>query len=569
MKRLLNAFFILTLASLPRPVFGQAPPPENVKVFTYKKTKQAELTIHVHFPPGWTKEDRRPAIVFFFGGGFKTGNVNAFTPQATYFASRGMVAARADYRVKDRHGVEPDACVEDGKSTVRWLRENSSMLGLDPTRLVASGGSAGGYIAAACAFPGLDAEGEDLKVSTKPDALVLFNPFLPPANENSKWKINPTGQLTRETPPTLILFGTRDNLLKRGEEFMARSKEFGHRTEMFLAEGAGHGFFHQPPWRQRTLKRTDEFLESLGYLKGKPTVDLQNTGFSGRPAPQPRPPIPPPTQKDVRYGPYPRNVLDFWQAPSDKPTPLLVSIHGGGFVAGEKSVAPQLLKECLDTGISVAAICYRYSTQAIAPAPFQDGARAVQFLRSKAREWKIDPKRVAATGGSAGAGISLWLAFHDDMADPRSDDPVLRQSTRLSCAAVFNGQTSYDPRFIRKLFPGKDVYKIGALRQLFGVDLNDLDNLPPEKYRLFEEVSALTHLTRDDPPVLLSYSRPMDAEVTDTGVGIHHPLFGKALKEKMDALGIPCELYAGGKRIGGGTPMTTIDFLKEHLGVKK
>jgi hypothetical protein len=247
----------------------------------------------------------------------------------------------------------------------------------------------------------------------------------------------------------------------------------------------------------------------------------------------------------------------------------LVSIHGGGFVAGNKSVQPQLLKDCLGSGISVAAINYRYSTQAIAPAPFQDGARAVQFLRSKYMEWNIDPKRIAATGGSAGAGISLWLGFHDDMADPKSNDPILRQSTRLTCMAVFDGQTSYDPRFIRKLFPGKDIYKISALRQLFGVDLNKLDDLPGEKYKLFEEVSAINHLTKDDPPVLLSYSRPIDTEITSQGIGIHHPLFGKVLKEKMDELKIPCEVNAAGKRIDGGTPTRTIDFLKEHFDMKK
>jgi acetyl esterase len=279
--------------------------------------------------------------------------------------------------------------------------------------------------------------------------------------------------------------------------------------------------------------------------------------------------LPAPTFANVAYGPHERNVLDFWQAKSEQPTPVLVSIHGGGFVAGNKSIQPQLLNACLNSGISVAAINYRYSAQAIAPAPFQDGARAVQFLRSKAKDWNIDPTRFAATGGSAGAGISLWLGFHKDMADPKSDDPVLRQSTRLSCMVVFEGQTSYDPRFIRTLFPGKDIYKIGALARLFGVDLNKLDDLPAEKYRLFEECSPITHVTKDAPPVLLVYNNPIDAEITNQGIGIHHPLFGKALKEKMDALDIPCEVIAAGKRVGGGTPTKPIDFLIENLGVKK
>lgn len=283
---------------------------------------------------------------------------------------------------------------------------------------------------------------------------------------------------------------------------------------------------------------------------------------------QPKQKLPAPTFADIKYGPHERNVLDFWQANSDHPTPVLVSIHGGGFLFGNKSVQPQLLKSCLDSGISVAAINYRYSTQAIAPASFQDGARAVQFLRSMAKEWHIDPTRFAATGGSAGAGISLWLGFHKDMADPKSDDPILRESTRLTCMVVFQGQTSYDPRFIRKLFPGKDVYKERALGRLFGVDPNKLDELPKEKYELFEECSPITHVTKDAPPVLLIYGIAMDAEITNQGIGIHHPLFGKALKEKLDALGVPCEVVAAGKRLGGGTPTRPIDFLKEQLGSK-
>jgi acetyl esterase/lipase len=299
------------------------------------------------------------------------------------------------------------------------------------------------------------------------------------------------------------------------------------------------------------------------------TALILTAGASSQDKSQPQTKLPQPTHPDVKYGPHERNVLDFWQADSKQPTPVLVSIHGGGFQSGNKSVSPQLLKECLASGISVAAITYRLSNQAIAPAQFHDSARAIQFIRYKAKEWNIDPKRIAATGGSAGAGISLWLGFHDDLADPKNADPVLRQSTRLACMAVFEGQTSYDPRFIRKLFPGKDVYKHPALAKLFGVDLNKLDELPAEKYRLFEEVSPLPHLTKDSPPVLLAYRNPMDAEITNLGIGIHHPLFGKVLKEKMDALKIPCELIAANQRYGGGSPMTTMNFLREHLGVKK
>ena len=284
---------------------------------------------------------------------------------------------------------------------------------------------------------------------------------------------------------------------------------------------------------------------------------------------QEKPKLPEPTYKDVKYGPHPtKNLLDFWQAPAKQPTPLLVAIHGGGFSQGVRGVRADVLDDCLKSGISVAAISYRLTEQAIAPACFHDSARAVQFLRHKAEEWNVDPKRVAAAGPSAGGGISLWLAFHDDLADAKSGDPVLRQSTRLTCAVGFNAQTSYDPRFIRTLFPEHDVYKIQNLAYLFRVNLDDVDKLPAEKLKLFEEVSPLNHLTKDDPPVLLSYKSDFDARVTTAGIGIHHPRFGKALKEKMDELKIPCELDAGGKRFDGGRPVATIEFLKTYFGIR-
>jgi acetyl esterase len=282
----------------------------------------------------------------------------------------------------------------------------------------------------------------------------------------------------------------------------------------------------------------------------------------------PQSPAQKPTYPDVKYGHYARNVMDVWLAKSDKPTPVLVSIHGGGFRHGDKGIGTRLLSECLKSGISVVAITYRFSDEAIAPAQFLDSARAIQFIRSKANEWNLDPTRIAATGGSAGAGISLWLGFHDDLADPKSADPVLRQSTRLTCMAVYNGQTSYDPRFIRDLFPGKDTYKHSALAQLFGVDLNTLDDLPQEKYKLFEEVSALPHLTKDDAPALLVYTTTMDAPITDQNIGIHHPKFGKVLKEKMDALGIECQVHPGIQQSSEEWATLVLEFIKKHFGMK-
>ncbi len=273
---------VLTFLGLAGPAFAEDP---AARSFTYKKTKQADLQIHIHYPPDWKKDDKRPAIVFFFGGGWTNGKVEQFEPQAGYLAGRGMVAARADYRVKSRHDVTPDACVEDARSAVRWLRQNAAMLGIDPERIVASGGSAGGHIAACTACPGLDAEGEDPKVSSKPNALLLFNPVLRfdgvpdlmariKNDEKLGKALSPTLHLAKDTPPTLLLYGKDDRLLKQGEEFMEKSKEVGHQADLFLAEGVGHGFFNKSPWQEKTLLRADEFLESLGYLKGKPTIKV-------------------------------------------------------------------------------------------------------------------------------------------------------------------------------------------------------------------------------------------------------------------------------------------------------
>jgi uncharacterized protein (TIGR03067 family) len=150
-------------------VWKQERPNHVVRTVTYKKTKETDLALHVHFPTDWKKEDKRPAIIFFYGGGWVAAIPRHFGPEAEHLASRGMVAARADYRAKELHGVTPDQCVQDAKSAIRWLRQNAGMLGVDPDRIVAAGDSAGGHIAA-CAgcCPGLEAAGENLTISSQP-----------------------------------------------------------------------------------------------------------------------------------------------------------------------------------------------------------------------------------------------------------------------------------------------------------------------------------------------------------------------------------------------------------------
>jgi acetyl esterase/lipase len=284
---------------------------------------------------------------------------------------------------------------------------------------------------------------------------------------------------------------------------------------------------------------------------------------------------PRPDRPDLRYGPFERNVLDLWKAPlrpdDPKPSPLVVFFHGGGFVGGDKrSIPGWLVERCLARGISVASANYRLSTQAPYPAPMHDGARVIQFLRSRSSELGIDPTRIAACGNSAGAGISLWVGLHDDLADPASSDPVLRQSSRLSCMGVVGAQSSYDPRFIKQLIGGR-AHEHVALRPLFGV-ASESDADSDRAHRLYEESAPINHVSRGDPPVLMFYSEP-DAPLPANarpGEGIHHPRFGAALKAKLDPLGIECTVrhhddYRTRENPDQAMYADLVDFFARHL----
>lgn len=285
----------------------------------------------------------------------------------------------------------------------------------------------------------------------------------------------------------------------------------------------------------------------------------QITAAKGQAKPAAKPAIEP-TFADVPYGSHPRQVLDFWKAESDKPTPLVLFIHGGGWSAGDKSNLGTIrLKDLLDQGISVAAINYRLIQQAdeagINPPvqwPLEDAARSLQFLRSKAAEWNIDKVRIGATGGSAGGASSLWLAMHDDMANPNSDDPVARESTRLFCAAVVGAQTTLDPKQTRAAMPNM-IYgghafgfrKPGQPRDgEFQAFLEHRDDVLP----WIKEYSPLEHASADDPPLFLDYPAqdkpPVKGETQKDPT--HSALLGVLLKERLDPLGVEARLsYPG------------------------
>lgn len=280
---------------------------------------------------------------------------------------------------------------------------------------------------------------------------------------------------------------------------------------------------------------------------------------------------PAPTAKDVPYGQHGRQRLDFWMADPARfegARPLLVFIHGGGFVVGGKhEIDGRVVRWALDEGISVAAINYRSAERHPFPAPMHDAARAVQFLRWKAPIWNLDTERVGAYGGSAGAGIALWLGFHDDLADPASDDPVARQSTRLKAVGAWAGQTTYDPTVIREWLGGR-AWEHSSLVKLFGLESVEQIDQPGPHREAFVEASPINHLTSDDPPVYLLYNEPDFAPLPlnwRPGRGIHHPIFGHRLAERMKLLGLLCiEVHDSDPRTGNASrPM--FEFLSQQL----
>jgi acetyl esterase/lipase len=267
--------------------------------------------------------------------------------------------------------------------------------------------------------------------------------------------------------------------------------------------------------------------------------------------------LPSPTHANVSYGTHERHVLDFWQAKSDTTAPLLLFIHGGGWAGGEKTDLPvKLLDAMLTNGISVASINYRYSTTAILPAPVHDAAKAVQFLRNKASEWKLDPQRFGAYGISAGATTSLWLAYHDDLGPP---------STRLSVAVALSPQTCLEPQIITK-WVGDEVLKHPMIARAVGLKKGESLTQPkPEWIKLLHEFSAITHVSAGDPPVMIQNPRVDPLPATSAGSAIHHAIFGMKLKAKADAAGVTCILRLQDQP---GTTPEPEAFLIQHLKAK-
>ena len=256
----------------------------------YKKIGDVTLKIDIFEPKAKNPAKKYPSVVFFFGGGWTNGLPKQFYRHCDYLATRGMIAMSADYRVRSRQPeTTPIECVKDAKSALRWVRANAARLGVDPTRLAAGGGSAGGHLAAALATsPGVEESGDDDAVSPLPNAILLFNPFIgksdisdDPRLATFPKSITPLLNIKAGVPPAIVFLGSNDQVIPvaTAKEFQSKIQAAGARCEIRVYEGQTHGFFNYErsnhEYFTKTLIETDKFLASLGWLEGPPTLQAK------------------------------------------------------------------------------------------------------------------------------------------------------------------------------------------------------------------------------------------------------------------------------------------------------
>jgi acetyl esterase/lipase len=267
---------------------------------TYKRVGDRELKLLIDKPAAWKTGAGLPAVVYYFGGGWVGGRPGQFMPQSEYLATRGVVGIRVEYRVIPKgDSGPPTICVNDAKSAMRYVRGHAKELGVDPKRIAAAGGSAGGHLAAATALlPGLDDPADDVAVSARPDALILFNPVM--NNGPGEWgnarvgerfkEFSPAHNVKAGAPPTIVFLGDKDRLIpvKVVRDFEAAMKAANARCDVRIYPGAGHGFFNKRKedgrWFTETLVEADRFLASLGWVSGEPTLKVEAEGPAGKPA---------------------------------------------------------------------------------------------------------------------------------------------------------------------------------------------------------------------------------------------------------------------------------------------
>ena len=565
--------------------------PEGTRVerdIVYARVGSRKLLLDLYVPP--KRSAPLPVIVWIHGGGWRGGSKGS-GGRALPMLQRGYAVVDVGYRLSGE-AIFP-AQVEDCKAAVRWVRANADKYGLDPKRVGAWGSSAGGHLVAFLGTSGdvkeFDTEANrqyssrvqavcdwfgptDLlqmdehmiegsrlvhNAPKSPESLLVGGPIQEEPYRTLVRKVNPMTYVSKDDPPFLIMHGDKDMLvpLHQSELLYDALKKVGVEARLLTVKGAGHGLRDGEQSPERLLEVVASFFDK--HLK-------QPSSQGGRI---------PPTHRDEKYGEHEKQAFDLYLVESEKPAPLFIWIHGGGFRGGDKrAVNAAMVQRFHEHGVSFASMNYRLSDVGPYPMQMLDSARGLQTIRHRARQYNIDPARIACGGGSAGAGISMWLLYHDDLADPASDDPIARQSTRITCAVSIGGQTSYDPRTICKLFNTSRVHE--ALVTFYRMeDEKDLNR--PELTRLFEDASIINHATADDPPLYLFYPQANEP-LPENSTGqqhIHHPKFGFYLKEKTDKLGLEVSLnlredfQAGGRN----TPEIVqhqVDWVLNHFEIE-
>jgi len=256
------------------------------KILSFKKIDTVDLQLRFFFPEKMKKDSLYSAVILFHGGDWKNANLKQFEPHAKYFATRGLVAVLGEYRVNNLHRTTLFDAVRDAKSAIRFLRKNAVTLGLNPDKIIAGGGSAGGHLVAVAGnIEGLEHKNEDLTFSSKPNALLLFNPVIDIGKNGYGYsrvkerylEISPIHNIKKGAPSTIIFLGTKDKLIpiEIAERFKDKMEKVNSRCDLILYKNQKHGFFNKSPYFEKTLLESDNFLISLGYLKGEPTIDLK------------------------------------------------------------------------------------------------------------------------------------------------------------------------------------------------------------------------------------------------------------------------------------------------------
>ncbi len=343
-----------------------------------------------------------------------------------------------------------------------------------------------------------------------------------------------------------------------------------------------------PQRLEKILKRFPQAdLNGDGTLTKEEALEAMQR-FQGQQKRQQKPDIAPkPTFENVKYGPYDRNVFDIWVPESDQPTALIVHIHGGGFVGGDKTGIRKTenVQKALDQGCAVASINYRfrYLPESGIDDPqragiqdiLRDAARSIQFMRQNATEYNLDPNRIGCFGGSAGAGTSIWLAFHDDLADPNHSDPVLRQSSRISVAGMLAGQYTYDMEQWDADFADRG----GDLVATHGGTEKDIALFYGMTWEDYQDSDVRTDvnmrglITADDPPVFALTGGP-DEKIADVGIYYHHPRHPMLIEERCKQEGVECVCLVPKVRDSDAAtlkqnPDLMLSFFFKHLGVLK